>query len=375
MKEDPVTLEIFKHLYQAVAEEMGETLRRTGFSPNIKERRDYSCAVFDGDRKTIAQAEHMPVHLGSMPRSVEAAVKAFTFAPGDGVVLNDPYRGGTHLPDITLVQGVFCPGEGKPLFYVANRAHHADVGGMSPGSLPLASELYQEGIIIPPVRLMKEGELQEDVLALLLRNVRTPDERRGDLLAQLAANAVGARRLLKYVEDEGREKVLFYGKALQDYAERMTRALISELPDGHYHFEDYLDGDGRGREDVALRLTLTIQGDEAILDFRESDPQVEGSINAVRAITESASFYAFRAAIPEAIPSNEGGFRPLTILTRPGTILDALPPAAVSAGNVETSQRTVDVVLGALSQALPQRIPAAGQGTMNNITFGGKDRQ
>lgn len=374
--EDPVRLEVFKHLFQAVAEEMGETLRRTGRSPNIKERRDYSCAVFDGEGRTIAQAEHMPVHLGSMPASVAHAVTDFSLEPGDMVMLNDPYRGGTHLPDITIVQGVFAAdSDPHPAFYVANRAHHADIGGISPGSLPVASELYQEGIVIPPLRFVRRGQLNEEVLALLLRNVRTPLERRGDLMAQLAANAVGERRLKAYMRDHGLATVRRFGTALQDYAERMTRALIASMPDGTYRFEDVLDDDGQGTEDIAIRVAIEIRGDRATVDFAGSAPQVRGSVNAVASITRSASFYAFRCAIAEDVPSNEGGFRPLDIRVPAASVVDARPPHAVSAGNVETSQRIVDVVFGALAQALPGRIPAAGQGTMNNVTFGGTDER
>ncbi|WP_082343984.1 hydantoinase B/oxoprolinase family protein [Sulfobacillus thermosulfidooxidans] len=368
-----VKLEVFKHLFQAVAEEMGETLKRTSHSPNIKERRDYSCAVFDTDGKIIAQAEHMPVHLGSMPASVAAALEQFVLKPGDTVILNDPYHGGTHLPDVTLVEGVFVEGDDHPVFYVANRAHHADVGGISPGSLPLATEMYQEGLIIPPILLRRQGKMNEDVLKLILRNVRTPDERLGDLSAQLAANQVGARRLLSYIQDHGLNAVQAYAKGLQDYAERVTRSLIQDIPDGYYRFEDFLDDDGQGHHHIAIRVGITIQGDHAMIDFSDSDGQVAGSVNAVRAITVSATFYAFRAVVYEDIPSNEGGFRPLTIVTRPGTVVDATVPAAVAGGNVETSQRIVDVVLGALAQALPEKIPAAGQGTMNNITLGGFD--
>ncbi len=371
---DPVRLEIWRHLFQAAAEEMGETLRRTGRSPNIKERRDYSCAVFDAAGQTIAQAEHMPVHLGSMPASVAHAIADVpVLEPGDAVILNDPYRGGTHLPDVTIVQGVFVPGRATPAFFVANRAHHADIGGMSAGSLPLARELYQEGVIIPPLKVMRGGVPNREVIDLLVRNVRTPEERRSDLAAQFAANAVGERRLLAYVAEHGLALAMAYGRHLQDYAERMTRALIRALPDGVYAFMDRLDDDGQGTEEIGLSVQVTVRGDEAVVDFAGSDDACSGSLNAVRSITQSAVFYAFRAAIGEDVPSNAGGFRPLQILVPPGSIVDALPPHAVSAGNVETSQRIVDVVLGALAQALPERIPAAGQGTMNNVTFGGLD--
>ncbi|WP_040767555.1 hydantoinase B/oxoprolinase family protein [Sulfobacillus thermosulfidooxidans] len=370
-----VKLEVFKHLFQAVAEEMGETLRRTSHSPNIKERRDYSCAIFDADGKTIAQAEHMPVHLGSMPQSVAEALKQFTLQPGDAVILNDPYHGGTHLPDITVVEGVFVDGYEDAVFYVANRAHHADVGGISPGSLPIATEIFQEGLIIPPILLKQQGAMNDGVLQLILRNVRTPEERLSDLSAQLAANRVGIRRLLSYIRDHGLQTVTAYARGLQDYAERVTRSLIEDIPDGTYRYEDFLDDDGQGTHHIPIRVTIEINKDHATVDFSDSADQVAGSVNAVRAITVSATFYAFRAVVDEEIPSNEGGFRPLTIITRPGTIVDATMPAAVAGGNVETSQRIVDVVLGALAQALPRKIPAAGQGTMNNLTLGGLDQR
>lgn len=376
----PARLEVFKQLFQAVAEEMGEVLMRTGYSPNIKERRDYSCAVFDQHGETIAQAEHLPVHLGSMPQSVKAALAAHTLAPGDIVMLNDPYQGGTHLPDITLVAPVYVDGNdmqdgergdrARPAFYVANRAHHADVGGIAPGSLSLARELYQEGIILPPVKIARQGVIDDDLLNVFLRNVRTPEERRGDLLAQVAANRIGAQRLQEYVARYGWADVARYGRALQDYAERVVRALLAEIPDGEVHSLDYLDDDGLGGEDFAIALAMRIAGDSVTFDFTGSAPQMQGSLNAVAAITLSAVAYALRLAIREDVPTNAGTFRPITLIAPEGSIVQARPPAAVAGGNVETSQRIVDVALAALAQVLPDRIPAASQGTMNNITFG-----
>ena len=367
---DPVRLQVFKQLYQAIAEEMGEVLMRTGFSPNIKERRDFSCAVFDADGETIAQAEHLPVHLGSMPMSVKSAIAAHTFSPGDMVLLNDPFSGGTHLPDLTLVMPVFA-GEGeRPAFFVANRAHHADVGGIAPGSLTLTQELYQEGIILPPVKLCRAGEIEEDILAIFVRNVRTPHERRGDLLAQIAANRMGEQRIREYIARYGLQEVDAYGRALQDYAERVTRALLAELPDAEVHSLDYLDDDGMGTADIAIALALRIEGDSATFDFTGSAPQLRGSLNAVEAITLSAVTYALRLAVQEDIPTNAGSLRPIRLIAPEGTVVNARPPAAVAGGNVETSQRIVDVVLAALAQVLPDRIPAASQGTMNNVTFG-----
>lgn len=368
----PARLEVFKQLFQAVAEEMGEVLMRTGYSPNIKERRDYSCAVFDGNGETIAQAEHLPVHLGSMPQSVAAALAAHTLAPGDIVMLNDPYQGGTHLPDVTLVAPVYIDGsvDARPAFYVANRAHHADVGGIAPGSLSLARELYQEGIILPPVKIARRGTIDDDLLNVFLRNVRTPEERRGDLLAQVAANRIGAQRLQQYVARYGVAEVARYGRALQDYAERVVRALLAEIPDGEVRSLDYLDDDGLGGQDFAIALTMRVAGEGVTFDFTGSAPQMPGSLNAVAAITLSAVAYALRLAIREDVPTNAGTFRPISLIVPEGSIVQARPPAAVAGGNVETSQRIVDVALAALAQVLPDRIPAASQGTMNNITFG-----
>ncbi len=336
MKTDPVRLEIFKSLFHAIAEEMGATLKRTAFSPNIKERRDYSCAVFDHRGDMVAQGDHMPVHLGSMPLSVRAAIENRTIGPGDMIVLNDPYKGGTHLPDITLVSGVFS--KKKLLFYVACRAHHSDVGGMTPGSMPLAEEIYQE-----------------------------------DLAAMLGANRTGERRLIEVVQKYGWNEVGRYVTEILNYSERMTRHAISRIPDGIYEAEDFLDDDGITGKPVAIRVRIQIRSDRARIDFSGSDPQVQGSVNAVYAITASAVFYVFRTLVPFSIPSNAGGMRPLEIIAPAGTIVNARPPAAVCGGNVETSQRIVDVLYKSLANAMPDRIPAASQGTMNNFTFGGID--
>jgi N-methylhydantoinase B/oxoprolinase/acetone carboxylase alpha subunit len=373
MRIDPIEFEIFKNLFVSIAEEMGVTLCRTGFSPNIKERLDYSCAVYDGRGRTIAQGDHMPVHLGAMPLSVRAAIDQVAMEPGDVVMLNDPFRGGTHLPDITLVAPVFLSRSGPPAFYVANRAHHSDVGGMSPGSMPLAREVYQEGLIIPPVRLVRRGEIVPEVLALILANVRTPDEREGDLTAQIAANRVGERRLREAVAKYGRRKVDHYAAAAQDYTERVLRHTISRIPDGEYRFEDVLDDDGFDRRRIAIRAAVRVAGSSAEIDFTGSDPQTEGGVNANFAITLSASLYAFRCLVSDDVLYNEGIARPLRVIAPEGSIVNATRPAAVAGGNVETSQRITDVVLGALALALPDVIPAASQGTMNNVTLGGVD--
>ncbi len=371
MPGDPIKLEIFKSLFISIAEEMGVTLRRTAFSSNIKERRDYSCALFDGEGRLIAQGDHMPVHLGSMPMSVKKALEAAVLEPGDVVALNDPYEGGTHLPDVTLVSAVYV--EGRPFFYVANRAHHADIGGISAGSMPLSTEIFQEGLRIPPIKLYERGELNRSVLRLILANVRTPVEREGDLTAQLAANRTGERRLREMIAKYGVEEIALYMRELYAYAERMVRKRIETIPDGEYTAEDYLDDDGITGEPVRIRVTIRIRGDSALVDFTGSDPQTRGNVNAVYAITLSAVYYVFRAITGGDIPANAGVLAPITVIAPEGTVVNAVFPAPVAAGNVETSQRIVDVLLKALAPALPEVIPAASSGTMNNFTIGGLD--
>jgi N-methylhydantoinase B len=362
-------LTIFSKLFAAVAEEMGIVLRKSAFSPNIKERRDYSCALCTADGELLAQAAHIPVHLGALPRTLARVLPDFPLTPGDVLLLNDPYCGGTHLPDLTVIAPVYD--RERLAFYLVNRAHHADVGGSTPGSMPLARSLEEEGVVIPPSYLFKEGRLQEDFLSSLVARMRVPNERRGDLQAQVAALHRGQERLPGLVDRYGLEKLLDMSRALLDYSERAMRELISAIPDGSYQFTDYLDDDGYGRRDLAIRLTLTITGDSAVLDFRASDDQAEGGVNAVPPVVDAACYYVFLTLLAEEYPINQGCFRPLRVLTRPGSLLAPVYPAAVAAGNVETSQRLVDVVLGALAPALPQMIPAASQGTMNNLAFGG----
>ncbi len=369
---DAISLEVFKNLFAGVAEEMGITLQRASFSPNIKERLDFSCAVFDSQARMVAQAAHIPVHLGSMPASVEYAVRAFeSFQEGDVIVLNDPYRGGTHLPDITMVSPVFAGGD--LAYFVASRAHHADVGGMTPGSLPLSTELYQEGVIIPPLKLVYSGWINDGALALITANSRNPDERLGDLEAQLAAHRVGASRLLDLMIAHGVETVAEHAAALQDYARRMTEAVIEAIPDGVYTFGDALEGDGQAEFDIPICAAVTVRGRHMTVDFSGSAPQVAGNLNAVEAVVRSAVWYCVRLLAQDDVPVNHGCFQPVTVITPPRSLLNPAFPAAVAVGNTETSQRIVDVVLGALAQALPGRIPAASQGTMNNFTFGGVD--
>lgn len=378
---DPIELEVFKNIFHSIAEEMGAALRRTAFSPNIKERRDYSCAVFDSDGEVIAMGDHMPVHLGSMPMSVRAAIDRLELGPGDMAMLNDPFCGGTHLPDITVVAPVFIKtprraregAKARPDFYVASRAHHADVGGTYPGSMGICREIYQEGFRIPPVEIMNAGLMDRDVLALLLANVRTPQEREGDLGAQIAACHTGQIRLREVCERYGVNHVQQAARDLIDYSERMMRAFLAEVPAGTYHAHDFLDNDGVANDPVRIAVAITFKQSSVTVDFTGTDPQVAGSINAVEAITVSACFYVFRCLLSEDVPATAGLLRPIRVIAPRGSVVNAKPPAAVAGGNVETSQRIVDVLLKALAQALPDRIPAAASGTMNNLTIGGID--
>ena len=373
MRFDPVRLEIFKSVFHSVAEEMGGVLRRSAFSPNIKERRDYSCAVFDRDGRVLAMGDHMPVHLGSMPASVDAAIRALKLRPGDVALLNDPYAGGTHLPDLTMVMPVYLPHTKKPFFYVANRAHHSDVGGGQAGSMGLSREIFQEGIRIPPVRVFENGRIVRDVLELVLANVRTPREREGDLTAQVAACRVGERRLLEIVHKYGSRETSEYRRHLLEYSAEIMRATLREIPDGEYRGEDFLDNDGITEEPIAIRVSIRVHGASAEVDFTGSSPQCAGSVNAVKAIADSAVFYAFRCLLNDQVPATSGLLQPIRTVAPEGSIVNARPPAAVAGGNVEASQRIVDTLLRALARAIPAKIPAASQGTMNNLTFGGRD--
>jgi N-methylhydantoinase B len=393
---DPITLEIYRALYTSVAEEMGIALRRTAFSPNIKERRDYSCAVFDRAGRVIAQGDHMPVHLGSMPMAVAAALRSVQLKPGDIVILNDPFAGGTHLPDVTLVAGVFLEketaamesrsarlrvsqsrrGSGAsphPLFYVANRAHHADIGGATPGSMGLATDVYGEGVRIPPVRLAREGRLDDDIMQLILANVRGNTERQGDFRAQIGSLQTGATRLLEIVERRGADEASTYAEHLISYSARLMRHTIRSIPDGIYQATDALDDDGVSDESVPIHVTITVDGERVLVDFTGSASQVAGAVNAVEAITVSAVAYVFRCLIDGDVPASAGLMEPIEVIAPEGTVVNARHPASVAGGNVETSQRTVDVVFKALAKALPDKIPAASQGTMNNLTIGGID--
>ena len=367
MSDDPARLAVWNALLASAAEEMGVTLWRTGHSPNIRERRDFSCAVFDAHGEMVAQAAHIPVHLGAMPESVAAVSALAPWSDGDVAIVNDPYLGGTHLPDVTLVAPVFAGGE--HIGFVANRAHHADIGGMSAGSMPVATELYQEGVIIPPLKLREGGRLNEALFSLILRNVRTPAERRGDFDAQLGALRTGAARLEALAARHGNAELARWMAALTGYAERLTRAALAEVPDGDYAAEDVMEGaDGTL---LPVRARVVVTGDEVTVDFTGSAEEQPASINAVAAVTRSAVVYCVRCLLPPDAPSNAGVFRPIRVVLPEASLVNARPQRAVSAGNVETSQRVTDVVLAAFARALPERIPAASAGTMSNFTFGG----
>ena len=370
---DPIELEVVRNALIGIAEEAGAALRRTAFSPNIKERVDCSTAVFDPNGDLVAQAEHIPVHLGSMPASVAAAMAAFPdLEPGDQVLLSDPFAGGTHLPDWTLVAPIHDAG--SLLGFAANRAHHADVGGSAPGSMPAgAREIFEEGLRIPPVRAWRRGEEQPDVLALLFANSRTPNERAGDLRAQSAANHLTARRVGDLAGRLGSERLAANMRATQDHTERLMRAAIRRMPDGTFAGEDAMEGDGITEQDLPIRVAVTVAGDSVRIDFEGTAPQARGSVNAPLAVTVSACSFVLRALAGAEIPANAGAHRPLTVTAPLGSLVHPVPPAAVAAGNVETSQRIVDALLRAFAGALPDRVPAASQGTMNNVLMGGID--
>ncbi len=367
---DPLRLEVFQHLFAAASEEMGAALMRSAFSANIKERRDFSCALFDGEGNMVAQAAHLPVHLGAAPMSLSAAVHAVNLDPGDVVILNDPYSGGSHLPDISLVSGIFLDGAQRPQFYCLNRAHHADVGGAHPGSMAPVADVHAEGLRIPPMRLVESGSVREDVLELVLANMRVPSERRGDLLAQWAANRVGEQRVQAMAAEHGTATVVAQANALRHWTDALVGKLLEETPHGEWSAEDELEWPADETANVRLRLRLEIGRGGMHFDFSDSDDQGKGPINTVRAVAVSAVFYVIRCLLPSGTPTNEGVLRRVTVTTRPGSLCHATYPAPVAAGNVETSQRLVDLVLAALAQVLPERIPAASAGTMSNLTFG-----
>jgi N-methylhydantoinase B len=367
-----VEVELARHLFASVAEEMGWVLMRSAFSPNIKERRDYSCGLFDGRGRAVAMGDHMPVHLGSMPSTVEEVLRRAPPGAGEMIAVNDPFSGGTHLPDITLV-APFPLRSRCPRFFLANRAHHSDVGGMSPGSMPPgAREIYQEGLVLPPVRLVRNGRLDGDLLSVLLANVRTPREREADLQAQVAANLSGARRMEELESRHGVRQVERWAAEQIAYAARVVRSFLRRIPEGSYRALEFLEGDGTRETAIRLRLEMQVRRGRVTMDFAGTDPETPGNVNAVESITRSAVYYVLRCLVREEIPFNAGCFQTVDIRIPPGTVLSARRPAAVAAGNVETSQRVVDLVLAALAKALGNRIPAQSCGTMTNLTLGAR---
>ncbi len=370
---DPVTLEVLRNSFEMIAEEMSANLIRTSYSPNIKERKDSSCALFDPFGQLVAQAENIPVHLGAMPRAVKAVLANYDVGeinPGDAIIHNDPYEGGVHLPDITMVSPVYDDDE-VLVGFVANRAHHADVGGAYSGSLSAKSKsIFAEGLQIPPVKLTEGDSINEDILRFILDNVRTPQEREGDIRAQIAANYTGRKRLRETVREHGRDKILCVYSDVLLYSEKRMRKRIMDLPDGRYRASDYLDDDGLGNEDLKIEVELEIKDDEIRVNYEGTCPQVEGPVNAPIAVTESATYYSLRAATDPSIPPNQGCYRPISVGVPERNLLNPSKPAPVVGGNLETSQRIVDVVLSALAEAGIASIPAGSNGSMNNVTFG-----
>ena len=377
---DAIQLSIFASRIEAVCDEMGAVLQRTAFSPNIKDRLDYSCAVFDTHGELCAQAAHIPVHLGSMAYAMRGIVSDIEWSAGDMVILNDPYLGGTHLPDVTLIAPLFVNGgfvnEGSTnelVGFVANRAHHADIGADSPGSMPISKRLDEEGLVIPPSRLIRRGKLDEKMMTAITQATANPEQARGDFTAQISTNRSGLARLQALVGSMGIEQ---YGQslaALNDYAERLAQSALQIIPDGQYQFTDVMDDDGCGAENIPIEVSITVEGHSIHVDFAGTASQTGGNINCPLSVAAAGVYYVFRCLMPDHTPACAGSFRPVTLSAPEGCLLNARRPAAVAAGNVETSTRVVDVVMGALAQALPDKIPAASHGSMNNLAMGSRE--
>ena len=369
---DVTTVEVIKGALIYAAEEMGIALKKSAYSPNIKERMDHSCAIFNHRRELIAQAEHIPVHLGSMALAVKLGIEEYpgSLEPGDMLLLNDPYISGTHLPDLTLIAPIFH--EGTLIGYAANKAHHTDVGGKTPGSLAADStELYQEGLIIPPVKFVKKGGIDPEITRLIRSNVRTPEVQMGDLRAQIAANNTGLKRVLELVEVYGVDVVHGAMDAIMDYSERRMREEIKLMPDGEYSAVDYMESILPGDGDVDIRVKITKKDDSLVFDYTGTHKQVERPVNAPLGVTVAGIYYTLISITDPTIPVNDGCFRPITLKIPHGCMMNPVRPAPVAGGNVETSQRNADVIMKAFSKIVPEKVPAAGQGTMNNITIGG----
>jgi len=365
---DAIELSIFSSRLNAVCEETGAVLQRAAFSPNIRDRLDFSCAVFDAKGELCAQAAHIPVHLGSMAFAMREIVERLDWHPGDMVILNDPFLGGTHLPDVTLIAPLFV--EGKLVAFIANRAHHADIGADSPGSMPLSRTLEEEGLVIPPTRLIVAGEMDEAQLQKIIGATRSGESGQGDLAAQISANHSGLQRLRELIETLGSATYQQGLVELNDYAQRLATSALTHIPEGEYAFSDVMDDDGLGQQDIRIQVRLTIKAGQVHADFSGTAAQVAGNINCPLSVAAAAVYYVFRCLMPAQTPACAGSFRPITLMAPEGCLLNARRPAAVAAGNVETSTRVVDVVMGALARALPDRIPAASHGSMNNLAMG-----
>ena len=365
---NPIELGLFSSRIEAVCDEMGAQLQQAAFSPNIRDRLDYSCAIFDASGGLCAQAAHIPVHLGSMAFAMQGIVRQLEWQPGDMVILNDPYLGGTHLPDVTLIAPVFMGNE--PAGFVANRAHHADIGAESPGSMPISRSLMEEGLLIPPGHIIRQGQRDEQLMQRITDSSRNPRDAAGDIAAQIGANQRGVERLMELISAMGISEYRQALDDLNDYGERLALAALQEIPDGEYRFTDLMDDDGLGNEDIPIAVSISVSAGRVEVDFTGTHAQVAGNINCPLSVTAAGVLYAFRCLMPAQTPACAGSFRPIRLSAPEGCLLNAARPAAVAAGNVETSTRVVDVVLGALAQAVPDRIPAASQGSMNNLAMG-----
>lgn len=365
---DAVDLSIFSSRLNAVSDEMGAVLQRAAFSPNIRDRLDFSCAVFDADGQLCAQAAHIPVHLGSMAYAMQDIISRIDWQPGDMVIVNDPYLGGTHLPDMTVIAPLFR--DGKRIAFVANRAHHADIGAETPGSMPISSTLDEEGLVLPPTKLVCAGQLDRQLLDGIVARIRSGDAGRGDFAAQISANRAGLARLAELIEQLGVDSFISGQVELNNYAERLANATLIAIPDGQYRFVDYLDDDGLGHEDLAIAVNLTVKQHRVHVDFAGTAAQTRGNVNCPLSVAAAAVYYVFRCLMPPQMPACAGSFRSITLSAPEGCLVNAQRPAAVAAGNVETSTRIVDAVMGALAKALPDAVPAASHGSMNNLAMG-----
>ena len=367
---DAIELTIFSSRIEAVCDEMGAVLRRSAFSPNIRDRLDYSCAIFDAAGELSAQAAHIPVHLGSMAFAMREIVSRMEWHAGDLVIVNDPFMGGTHLPDVTMISPLLV--EEQLLGFVVNRAHHADIGAKSPGSMPISSSLEEEGVVIPPTYLLKAGEIQKDFYQQLLSQLRNPELSQGDFEAQISANRAGVQRLQQWIAEQGVEGYQEGLEALNRYAEQLAAESLRAIPEGCYRFEDVMDDDGQGNHSLPIQVSIVVEQGRVMVDFSGTAAQTAGNINCPLSVAAAAVYYVFRALMPAQTPAAAGSFRAISIQATKGSLLHARRPAAVAAGNVETSSRIVDVVMGALAQAIPQQMAAASQGSMNNLAMGGR---